>query len=85
MVFASSARPSISLITAEFEHSIEHSERPLRILVDVGHYESQVHTSYHLFCGTGRCRPVQDSQLLLAERNSYGGCRHRRQTSCNIS
>jgi hypothetical protein len=69
----------------EIPDGMEHSERPLGILVDVGYYESQVHISYQLFYGTGRRRPVPDSRFLFAERNSCGGCRHNGQTGCNIS
>jgi hypothetical protein len=69
----------------EIPDSMEHPERPLGILVDIGYYKSQVHTSSQLIFRTGRCRPVPDSQFLFAERNSCGGCRHSAQTSCNIS
>jgi hypothetical protein len=60
----------------EIPDGMEHSERPLGIFVGVAYYESQVHISYHLFCDTGRHRPVPDSRFLFAEKNSCDGCRH---------
>jgi hypothetical protein len=47
----------------EIPDSLEHSERPLRTFVDIGYYESQVHTSSHYLICTGRFRPAPDSQL----------------------
>jgi hypothetical protein len=69
----------------EIPDRMEYSERTLRIFVDFGYYESQVHTSFQWLIRAGRFRPAPIQRFLFAERNSCGGCRRSGQTACSIS